>query len=89
MIDRPEEVKPFPIAIVGIGCRLPGDVNDPESFWSLLMEGRSGICEVPSDRWSNKRFYHSDPECLDSLITKWGGFARDVDKFDPRFWGLS
>ena len=89
MIDHPEEVKPFPIAIVGIGCRLPGDVHDPESFWSLLMEGRSGICEVPSDRWSNKRFYHPDPECLDSLITKWGGFARDVDKFDPRFWGLS
>ncbi len=89
MIDLSAEVERYPIAIVGIGCRLPGEVYDSDSFWSLLMEGRSGICEVPSDRWSNKRFYHPDPECLDSLITKWGGFARDIDRFDPRFWGLS
>lgn len=89
MIDLAEMLTPFPIAIVGIGCRLPGNVTDPVSFWTLLLEGRSGICEVPADRWSNKRFYHPDPECLDSLISKWGGFARGIDEFDARFWGIS
>ncbi len=80
---------PFPIAIVGIGCRLPGNVVDPESFWQLLCSGRSGVREVPEDRWSNQRFFHPDPECLDSIITKWGGFIQDLDKFDARFWGVS
>ena len=28
------------IAIIGIGCRFPGGVNDAESFWKLLVEGR-------------------------------------------------
>ena len=28
------------IAIIGIGCRFPGGINDPESFWKLLVEGR-------------------------------------------------
>ena len=50
-----------PLAIVGIGCRMPGAANDPESFWKLLEEGRSGICEVPDDRWNIERYYHPDP----------------------------
>ena len=83
------DTAPAPIAIVGIGCRLPGNVMDPTSFWNLLTEGRSGIREVPADRWNNSRFYHPDPECLDSIISKWGGFVNDLDKFDARFWGVS
>jgi acyl transferase domain-containing protein len=41
-----------PIAVVGIGCRLPGEVTDAASFWKLLEEGRDAIQETPSDRWS-------------------------------------
>jgi hypothetical protein len=25
-----------PIAIIGIGCRLPGGVNHPDAYWVLL-----------------------------------------------------
>ena len=78
-----------PLALVGIGCRLPGRVRDAKSFWQLLCEGRSGVVEVPADRWSNERFYHPDPDCLDSLISKWGGFVEGIDQFDARFWGIS
>ena len=49
------------IAIIGIGCRFPGGVNDAESFWKLLVEGREAVCEVPSDRWNIERFYDSEP----------------------------
>ena len=45
------------IAIIGIGCRFPGGVNDAESFWKLLVEGREAVCEVPADRWNVERFY--------------------------------
>ncbi len=84
-----ESVIAEPLAIVGIGCRLPGQVGDAKSFWELLCDGRSGVVEVPADRWSNERFYHPDPECLDSLISKWGGFVEGLDQFDARFWGTS
>ncbi len=40
------------IAIVGIGCRFPGGVNDAESFWKLLVEGREAVAEIPADRWN-------------------------------------
>jgi len=38
------------IAIIGIGCRFPGGVNDTESFWKLLVEGREAVSDVPPDR---------------------------------------
>ena len=43
-----------PLAIVGIGCRLPGGVTDPDSYWSLLENGRAGIGPVPDDRWYDR-----------------------------------
>lgn len=36
------EEKLMPIAIVGMGCRLPGDVSSPEEFWELCSRARSG-----------------------------------------------
>jgi len=38
------------IAIIGIGCRFPGGVDDAESFWKLLIEGRDAVRDVPPDR---------------------------------------
>ena len=34
------------IAIIGIGCRFPGGVNDAESFWKLLLERRDAVSGV-------------------------------------------
>lgn len=36
-----------PVAVVGIGCRFPGDVDGPESFWDFLVAGRNAISTVP------------------------------------------
>ena len=44
------------IAIIGIGCRFPGGVNNAEAFWKLLVEGREAVSEVPPDRWNVGRF---------------------------------
>lgn len=78
-----------PLAVVGIGCRFPGGVTDPASFWELLIEGRSGIIEVPDDRWNRDRFYHPNRAIPGRMITKWGGFLDRLDQFDPQFWGIS
>ena len=78
-----------PLAIVGIGCRLPGGVVDSETFWNFLAAGESGIVEVPEDRWTLDRYYHSDPSVPGRMHTKWGGFTKNLADFDARFWGIT
>jgi len=61
-----------PIAIVGIGCRLPGGVRGPESFWRLLRDGTDAISEVPRDRWNVDAYYDPDPDAPGKMSTRWG-----------------
>ena len=77
------------IAIIGIGCRFPGGVNDTESFWELLLEGREGVCDVPADRWNVERFYDPEPGLAGKTVAKRGGFIEGIDQFDPQFFGIS
>ena len=46
-LEAAERAKVEPIAIVGIGCRFPGGAHDADSFWSLVMERRDAVTEVP------------------------------------------
>lgn len=78
-----------PLAIVGMGCRLPGGVTGPESFWQMMVEERSGIVPVPSDRWNRERWHHENVDIPGKMITKWGGFVHDFEKFDAQFFGIS
>ena len=34
-----EERASSPIAVVGLSCRFPGGVTDPDEFWKALREG--------------------------------------------------
>lgn len=78
-----------PIAIIGMGCRFPGSVTDPESFWRLLMEGKDPIKEIPKDRWNIDNYYSPDPNEPGKMITRFGGFLEGIDQFDAHFFGLS
>ncbi|MEU1488615.1 SDR family oxidoreductase, partial [Streptomyces sp. NPDC005752] len=70
-----------PIVIVGMSCRLPGDVRSPEDLWTLLIEGADGITGFPIDRgWS------VDPR---SSYAREGGFLHDAADFDAEFFGIS
>ena len=77
------------IAIIGIGCRFPGGVNDAEALWKLLVEGREAVCEVPPDRWNVERFYDPEPGVVGKSIARRGGFVDGIDQFDPQFFGIS
>ena len=77
------------IAIIGIGCRFPGGVNDAGSLWTLLIEGRDAVCEVPPDRWNVERFYDAEPGVAGKSIARRGGFVDGIDQFDPQFFGIS
>ncbi|TYB50687.1 SDR family NAD(P)-dependent oxidoreductase [Nonomuraea sp. PA05] len=79
---------PEPIAIVGIGCRLPG-ADGPESFWKALRAGKDAIREVPADRWDGEALYDPDPDRPGRMNTRWGGFLDDVESFDADFFAIS
>ncbi|MBV8968043.1 MAG: polyketide synthase, partial [Verrucomicrobia bacterium] len=78
-----------PIAIIGIGCRFPGGVNDVGSFWKLLSEGREAVSDVPHDRWNIERFFDPETGLPGKSITKRGGFLQEIDQFDAQFFGIS
>ncbi|TCK24498.1 type I polyketide synthase [Pseudonocardia endophytica] len=74
-----------PVAIVGMGCRLPGGVDSPERLWELLDSGTDAVSTFPVDRgWD-----------LDALTgeggstTHHGGFLDDAPGFDAGFFGIS
>jgi acyl transferase domain-containing protein/NADPH:quinone reductase-like Zn-dependent oxidoreductase/SAM-dependent methyltransferase/acyl carrier protein len=77
------------IAVIGIGCRFPGGVNDTESFWKLLVEGREAVGEVPPDRWNVHRFFDTELGLPGKSIARRGGFLEGIDQFDPQFFGIS
>ena len=78
-----------PIAVIGIGCRLPGGIAGPDALWDFLCEGRSAVSEVPSDRWLP--FDDGSPEVAAALAktTRWGSFLDDIDEFDAEFFEIS
>ncbi|ATB32461.1 type I polyketide synthase [Melittangium boletus] len=78
-----------PIAIIGVGCRFPGGVDSPESYWELLKNGRQGITPVPADRWDTDAWYDANPDVPGKLTTRWGGFVGRVDGFDANFFAIS
>jgi acyl transferase domain-containing protein len=80
---------PEPIAIVGMGCRLPGGIHTPEDFWQLLCDGREAITEVPASRWSLERHFHPDPLHPLTQHVRHGGFLEAIDQFDAGFFGIS
>jgi acyl transferase domain-containing protein len=78
-----------PIAVVGIGCRLPGGVRSPDDLWELLANGVHAISETPKDRWLLPAMYHPDPAKPGRMNTRWGGFLDHIDRFDAQFFGIS
>ncbi|WP_197417778.1 polyketide synthase, partial [Mycobacterium sp. GA-2829] len=86
-----EQGETEPIAVVGMGCRLPGGASDPDRFWDLLREGRSGIVRVPSQRWDADEYYSADISEPGTICTREGGFLTgwEPDEFDAEFFGIS
>ncbi|WP_103543533.1 hybrid non-ribosomal peptide synthetase/type I polyketide synthase [Streptomyces sp. SM1] len=88
-LDEVEQARTEPIAIVGMGCRMPGGADSPEAFWEFLEGGGDGIGEIPASRWDAGRFYDPDPDAPGKMSTRRGGYLDQVDQFDPAFFGIS
>jgi len=88
-LETIERTRTEPIAVIGVGCRFPGGIIGPDSFWQLLKDGRDAITEVPPERWDLDQFYDPDPNAPGKMMTRWGGFIDNVDRFDAAFFGIA
>ena len=88
-LDAAERERREPIAIVGLGCRFPGDADSPEAFWQLLRNGVDAVAEVPKDRFDADAYYDPNPDAPGKISTRQGSFLRNVYHFDPQFFGIS
>ncbi|MGP3948743.1 beta-ketoacyl synthase N-terminal-like domain-containing protein [Streptomyces sp. 7N604] len=83
-VERPAEA--CPVAVVGIGCRLPG-ADGPQAFWRLLSGGDDAVSTVPEGRW--EPFVSADTGSPDlEAACRNGGFLRDIAGFDAEFFAI-
>ena len=79
-----------PIAVVAMGCRLPGGVRTPEHLWQLLIDGKNVIQRFPTDRgWDLDPLLDQNSGDGQSSDGQWGGFLENVAGFDAGFFGIS
>jgi candicidin polyketide synthase FscB len=78
-----------PVAIVSMGCRFPGEVNDPAGLWELLAGRGDAISGLPRDRgWDLEALFNPDPDHAGTSYVRAGGFVAAAD-FDAEFFGIS
>jgi len=80
---------PLPkIAIIGVGCRLPGDISTKDDFWNMLVTKRVITSEIPADRWDREEWYSKEP-IPGTIQTKHGGFLTNAYDFDNKYFSIS
>lgn len=78
-----------PIAIVGMSGVMP-QADTLDEYWDKLSKAENNMVTlVPPDRWDWEAYYGDPMAEKNKTRSKWGGFMREVDKFDPLFWGIS
>ncbi|PRY32478.1 type I polyketide synthase [Umezawaea tangerina] len=90
VVPRTAVAEHEPIAVVGMGCRFPGDVETPDDLWRLLVSGQDAIGPWPTDRgWDLDALHHPDPDHPGTSYCREGGFLTGAADFDAGFFGVS
>ncbi|WIY03025.1 type I polyketide synthase [Amycolatopsis mongoliensis] len=76
-----------PVAIVGMACRYPGGVTNPEELWELITAGRDGTSRFPEDRSWDLEYWLGLAAAAGKEPN--GGFVTGATDFDAGFFGIS
>ncbi|OIW26979.1 ketoacyl-synt-domain-containing protein [Coniochaeta ligniaria NRRL 30616] len=80
----------MPIAIVGMSCRLPGDITTPGEFWKLMTKGRNCWSPIPKERFNAAAYHHPNPEKKGTMNSRGGYFlSQDLEMFDAGFFDMT
>ncbi len=85
----PQHSSNNPIAIIGLGCRFPGGVQNWRDYWRLLDGGVDAISETPAERWNLQKFYAARAGKPGKTQSRWGGYVQGIERFDPQLFGIS
>ncbi|MCZ7438222.1 SDR family NAD(P)-dependent oxidoreductase [Micromonospora sp. WMMC241] len=79
-----------PVAIVAMGCRLPGGVTGPDDLWRLVAGEVDAVGPIPADRgFDLADYYDPDPDHAGTTYSAAGGYVADATMFDSGFFGIS
>ncbi|WP_454785288.1 SDR family NAD(P)-dependent oxidoreductase [Legionella sp. WA2024007413] len=76
------------IAIIGMSCNFP-NASDIEAFEILLEEGKSGMKDIPIERWDNRKYYDPDMDAPGKSYVNKLGLIEKIKCFDANFFGIS
>ncbi|XXG97441.1 hypothetical protein Hte_003742 [Hypoxylon texense] len=78
------------VCIVGLACRLPGDVRSSSSLWELLANKRCAQGQVPLERFNVHGFHCADDNRAGGTSADGGYFlSEDVRSFENSFFGIN
>ncbi len=84
-----ENARSEPIAIVGMGCRFPPNVDNGDAFWRLLDCSEDAVHPPPASRPELTWGAPPDPECPSRPFERPGAYLQSVDGFDPGFFSIA
>lgn len=81
--------KTEPIAVIGTGCRFPGESSSPAKLWELLQQPRDVLSTIPESRFNPEGFYHPDGLHHGTSNVKHSYLlTEDPFRFDAQFFGV-
>jgi 3-oxoacyl-(acyl-carrier-protein) synthase/NAD(P)H-dependent flavin oxidoreductase YrpB (nitropropane dioxygenase family) len=84
---EPAAPPPCDVAIIGLSCFYPG-ANGVQEYWENILAKQNAVVEIPASHWDWKLYYDADPRARDKMVSKWGGFMKDV-VFEPLKFGIT
>ncbi|KAL4863050.1 hypothetical protein BDV12DRAFT_189962 [Aspergillus spectabilis] len=91
--DPEQDIRPTrePIAIIGMGLRLPGGIHSPEALWELLVNKKETSGPIPPSRFNAAGFYSASKRPGTILVQR-GHFLDEsdgLDCLDTSFFSMS
>lgn len=77
------------VAIIGIGCRMPGGASDHRAYWRNLLDGKDCVTPTPADRYDTGTLASRHRDKPGRLVGGRGGYIDGPAEFEPAFFGIS